>query len=90
MYNFITNSFRKKKKRKKEIENTEIEQLDFGNRTFNALRRANIANVGKLLRKSEKDLIGISGLGIKSITEIQQKILPLRKELTEIENKLIR
>lgn len=53
---------------------TRIESIDLSQRTANALVNANIRTVGGLIRKKEKDLLDIDGLGAKGIDEIKQVI----------------
>lgn len=53
---------------------TRIESIDLSQRTSNALINANIRTVGGLIRKKEKDLLDIDGLGAKGIDEIKEII----------------
>jgi len=53
---------------------TRIETVGFSQRTFNALSSANIRTVGGLVRKKEKDILDIEGLGSKGVTEIKEKL----------------
>ncbi len=50
---------------------TRIESVDLSQRTSNALVAANIRTVGGLIRKKEKDLLEVDGLGAKGIEEIK-------------------
>ncbi|TAL49034.1 DNA-directed RNA polymerase subunit alpha [Patescibacteria group bacterium] len=50
---------------------TRIESVGLSARTLNALGNANIRTVGGLVRKKEKDLEEVSGLGAKGIAEIK-------------------
>lgn len=50
---------------------TRIETLDLSQRTMNALVNANIRSVGGLIRKKEKDILDIDGLGTKGLDEIK-------------------
>lgn len=50
---------------------TRIESIDLSQRTANALVNANIRTVGGLIRKKEKDLLDVDGLGAKGIDEIK-------------------
>jgi DNA-directed RNA polymerase subunit alpha len=50
---------------------TRIESIDLSQRTANALVNANIRTVGGLIRKKEKDLLDVDGLGAKGIEEIK-------------------
>ena len=55
---------------------TNIEDLAFSVRSYNALRRANITNVGKLIETINKDkLKEVKNLGAKCYKEIRTKIL---------------
>ena len=49
---------------------TRVDTLDFSTRTANALSIANIRTVGGLVRKKEKDLLELAGLGAKGVGEI--------------------
>lgn len=51
---------------------TRIETLELSPRTINALTGANIRTIGGLVRKSEKDILEIDGLGAKGIGEIKK------------------
>ena len=65
-----------KKEEKKELDSellkTRIESLDLSPRTINALNNSNIRTLGGLARKREADLLGVDGLGEKSIVEIRK------------------
>jgi len=50
---------------------TRLESLDLSQRTANALVNANIRTVGGLIRKKEKDILEIDGLGSKGLEEIK-------------------
>jgi len=50
---------------------TRIETLELSSRTVNALAGANIRTIGGLVRKKEKDLNELDGLGAKGIQEIK-------------------
>lgn len=56
---------------------TRIETLDLSQRTINALVNANIRSVGGLIRKKEKDILEIEGLGSKGVDEINKMIKDL-------------
>lgn len=56
---------------------TRIETLDLSQRTINALVNANIRSVGGLIRKKEKDILDIEGLGSKGADEIKKCIQDL-------------
>ena len=51
---------------------TRIETLDLSARTLNTLSGANIRTLGGLVRKKEKDILEIEGLGQKALTEIKE------------------
>lgn len=51
---------------------TRIENLNLGARTLNALSSANIRTVGGLVRKKEKDILEVEGLGAKGVAEIKR------------------
>ena len=53
---------------------TRVEDLDLSPRTVSALQSANIRTVGGIVRKKEKDLLDIEGLGPKSIQEIKRAL----------------
>jgi DNA-directed RNA polymerase subunit alpha len=50
---------------------TRLESLDLSQRTSNALVNANIRTVGGLIRKKEKDILDIEGMGSKGLEEIK-------------------
>ncbi len=50
---------------------TRLESLDLSQRTSNALVNANIRTVGGLIRKKEKDILDIEGMGAKGLEEIK-------------------
>ncbi len=58
-----------------------VEELDFSTRTLNALLDNNIKTVGGLLRKSEKTLSELEGMGDVAIKEIKRKLKKLGLEL---------
>jgi DNA-directed RNA polymerase subunit alpha len=51
-----------------------IEALDLSERPRNCLRRAQVATVGELVRKSEDDLLNITNFGQKSLEEVIVKL----------------
>lgn len=53
---------------------TRVDTLNLSLRTVNALSVASIRTVGGLVRKSEDELLGIEGLGAKSIQEIKRAL----------------
>lgn len=50
---------------------TRLESMDLSQRTMNALVNANVRTVGGLIRKKEKDILDIEGLGSKGLDEIK-------------------
>ena len=53
---------------------TRIESLNLSARNVNALTAANIRTVGGLVRKKEKDILEIEGLGKKGLQEIKRAL----------------
>ena len=51
---------------------TRIESLELSQRTSNALVNANVRTVGGLIRKKEKDILEVEGLGAKGVDEIKE------------------
>ncbi len=51
---------------------TRIESLDISQRTINALIEANIRTIGGLIRKKEKDLLDVDGIGKKGLDELKE------------------
>ncbi len=51
-----------------------LEQLGLSARTFNLLLGSDIAKVGQLLEKSDKDLLGLMGFGQKSLSEVKERL----------------
>jgi hypothetical protein len=69
-----------------------LEQLGLSARTFNLLLESSITNVGKLLEKNDKDLLGLRGFGQKSLIEVKERLgaLDLRTQPLEEEIELPR
>lgn len=57
-----------------EVQDTPIENLDLGSRSYNALRRAGIHTVGALIRLSQKELFELKNIGAVSREEIIRTI----------------
>ena len=61
-----------------------IEELDLSVRSFNCLKRSQIATVGDLVNKTENDMMKVKNLGKKSFDEVINKLhslgLDLKKE----------
>ncbi len=51
---------------------TRIESLEISQRTINALIEANIRTIGGLIRKKEKDLLDVDGMGKKGLDELKE------------------
>lgn len=51
---------------------TRIESLDISQRTINALIEVNIRTIGGLIRKREKDLLSVDGIGKKGLEELKE------------------
>lgn len=58
-----------------------LEDLKLTGRTLNALLKNNIKTVGGILRKSEKSLMELEGMGDKALSEVKRKIKKLGLEL---------
>lgn len=63
------------------IPDNRIEELNFSQRTFNCLRRANINNLRALAQVTENDLNTIRGFGRKSLNEVRDKLAEYGVEL---------
>ena len=51
-----------------------IEELEFGVRSYNCLKREGIQTVGDLVSKTEAELLNIPNFGKKSIDEVKDKL----------------
>jgi DNA-directed RNA polymerase subunit alpha len=58
-----------------------VEDLKLTGRTLNALLNNGIKTVSGIIRKSEKNLIELEGMGDKAISEIKRKLKKLGLEL---------
>jgi len=65
-----------------ELYNMSVEQLNLSVRTLNCLRRGNIATVGELVGKKEKDLMALRNFGQRSKGEIVERLESLGLSLT--------
>ncbi len=54
-----------------------IEELDLSVRSYNCLKRANIATVQELTLKTEDDMMKVRNLGKKSLKEVREKLKAL-------------
>src|SRR3989339_64470 len=64
-----------------DVNKTAVEDLKFSTRTINALTANRIKTVGGIMKKSEKSLSELEGMGEKAITEIKKKLKKLGLEL---------
>ena len=64
-----------------DVNKTRIESLDLSPRVITALTDASIRTVGGLVKKTEKDLLALEGLGAKGIEEITTALKGLGTEL---------
>jgi DNA-directed RNA polymerase subunit alpha len=60
-----------------EVLKTRIESIDVSNRTMNSLVAANIRSVGGLIKKKEKDILEIDGIGAKGLDEVKKVLKEL-------------
>ncbi|MGI8924519.1 MAG: DNA-directed RNA polymerase subunit alpha [Fimbriimonadales bacterium] len=58
-----------------------VEEMDFSQRTFNCLRRANLSTLKDIVVQSEADLFGIRGFGKKALQEVRDKLAERGLEL---------
>jgi len=65
---------REAKQEDSEILKTRIEDLQLSSRTLSALSDAGVRTVGGLVRKKEKDLLDMEGVGKKAIQEIRRAL----------------
>ena len=55
-------------------DDTPIEELELGVRSYNCLKREGVETVGDLIRKSEQELMCIPNFGRKSIEEVRERL----------------
>jgi len=72
-----------KDNQEEDMAKTKIEDLKLSGRTANALLKGNIKTVGGLLRKNEKFLLELEGMGDKGIKEIKKELKKLGLEIKE-------
>ncbi|MEK7658734.1 MAG: DNA-directed RNA polymerase subunit alpha [Patescibacteria group bacterium] len=68
-------------KEESDVTKSSVEDLKFSTRTLNALMDNNIKTIGGLIRKNEKSLLELDGMGDKAISEIKRKLKKLGFEL---------
>jgi DNA-directed RNA polymerase subunit alpha len=73
----------KEKEEKPKVEGAPIQELNFSTRTFNALSKAKIRTVDDLVKKSEKELLALEGLGQTALGEIEKALKRLNLKLKE-------
>ncbi len=59
------------------VRNSRIEELDFGVRTYNCLKKASILTIADLVHYQESDLMQIRNFGRKSLAEVREKLAEL-------------
>lgn len=64
-----------------DINSISVEELKLTGRTVNALLNNGIKTVGGIMRKSEKSLLELDGMGDKGISEIKRKLKKLGLEI---------
>lgn len=67
----------------KDVTKISVEDLKLTGRTLNALMNNSIKTVGGIIKKSEKDLAELDGMGDKAISEIKRKIKKLGLEFKD-------
>ncbi|MDD5146378.1 MAG: DNA-directed RNA polymerase subunit alpha [Candidatus Pacebacteria bacterium] len=68
-----------------EVKKTKVEDLKISERTKNALLKNSLKTVSGVMRKSEKDLAELEGMGDKAIVEIKKALKKLGVSLRETE-----
>ncbi len=66
---------------KEDLLKIKVEDLKFSTRTLNALLKNNIETIGRILKKSEENLLKLDGMGEKSVKEIKRKLKKIGLEL---------
>lgn len=69
------------KEEKPEEEEVSVSELNFSTRTFNALDKAKIRNVKDLSKKSEEELLKLSGFGQTALDEVKKALKKYDLEL---------
>jgi DNA-directed RNA polymerase subunit alpha len=60
-----------------ELYQTPLEKLDLSPRTLNSLKRAHLRKVGEVLEMTDEDLFRIRNFGVKSLSELNEKLKTL-------------
>jgi len=75
------------RKSEKSVYDITIDELDLSVRSYNCLKRANIQNVGELVKYSEQDIMNVRNFGKKSLDEIIDKLTTMNLSLRQEEEK---
>lgn len=70
---------------KNKYQDMTIEELDLSVRSYNCLKRANIATVIELTQKTEEDMMKVRNLGKKSLKEVKEKLIAIGLGFREYE-----
>jgi len=80
-FSLLSQTFKKEEKpritlaeKKADLIKMKIEDLKISRRTINTLLKNNIKTIGGILRKSEKTLLNLKGMGEKGINEIKEAL----------------
>jgi DNA-directed RNA polymerase subunit alpha len=60
--------------KRSDMDDTLIEELELGVRSYNCLKREGVETVGDLMAKSEAELLNIPNFGKKSIEEVRERL----------------
>ncbi|PIP24931.1 MAG: DNA-directed RNA polymerase subunit alpha [Candidatus Nealsonbacteria bacterium CG23_combo_of_CG06-09_8_20_14_all_36_12] len=89
-FSLIEESFKEAEKKpelrpvlEEDVLKTKVEDLKISKRTLHALQKNEIKTVGGILRKSEKSLLELEGMGERGIKEIKKALKKLNSELKE-------
>ena len=72
--------------------NSKINHLSIGEtgvsvRAYNILRRAGLDNIGDVVKMTDKELLAIKYLGVKSLADIKKEIFDENRVLEEIKSR---
>lgn len=70
-----------KKITEEDVLKMKVDDLKISKRTLNALHDNGIATVGKIIKKTEKSLLELDGMGEKAVQEIKRALKKLKLEL---------
>lgn len=71
------------KEKDEDLMKTRVDSLNLSTRTLNALTDSNVRTVGGLVKKKERDVLAMEGLGKKGIDEIKAELKEIDLELKE-------